>query len=47
MTPDNFILPKEILYAVQRYLLTRPMGEIEHLVSALRQLERADERTDH
>lgn len=47
MIPDNLILPKELLFAVQRYLLTRPMGEVEHLVNALRQLEKADEQSNN
>lgn len=37
--PKQFLISAEVLEAAGRYLLTRPMGEVEALVNALRQSE--------
>lgn len=39
MQPDSVPVPLQLAEALHQYLLTRPMREVENLVTALRQCE--------
>lgn len=41
-----FLVPKELMQAVHDYLLSRPMREVEPLVSSLRECAEAQQKAE-